>query len=66
MGLRYEHKFYSTKNHSPSIVGAEFVQQIGERIPELDHSLGRYGDLRPRSTARYRLGNLILLNINNL
>lgn len=45
-------------NNSPSIVGAKLVQQIGQRVPKLHHSLCRNGNLRSRSTAGYRLRHL--------
>jgi hypothetical protein len=41
-----------------AIIGAELLEQIRERVAELDHTLGRYRDLRPWAATRYRLGDL--------
>lgn len=37
------------------LVGAELVEEVGERVPELDHALRGYGDLGAGAAARYRL-----------
>lgn len=42
----------------PAIVCAELLQQIGQCVPELDHSLRRNGDLRTWTAAGDRLRHL--------
>lgn len=39
----------------PAVVGAEVVEQVGERVAELDHALRRQRHLAARPAARHRL-----------
>ena len=46
-----EKGFHSSTAYIPSVISAEVVEQVGERVAELDHALRRQRHLRARAAA---------------